>query len=88
MHQHYQMAQGVCPKCRGEARVGQRCEHGSCAREGLHHIPPNFAPQRGDERDPLIGHVVARHLLIERLQRRVIDTPIERCRSRPCSRSS
>lgn len=64
---------GVCPACHREGRVGYPCEHGACAREGVHFIPQRFAPQ-GRRGDPRLGHVLGSHLLVERLHRPGIDT--------------
>ncbi len=64
---------GVCPSCRRAGHVGSLCEHGACARHGIHFVPEADAPRPGS-RDTLIGTMVARHLLVERIERRGVDT--------------
>ena len=64
---------GICPACHREGRIGHPCEHGSCAREGVHFIPSRYVVS-GRRGDPRVGHVVASHLLVERLHRPSIDT--------------
>lgn len=60
---------GMCPACRREGHVGHACQHGSCAHDGLRFIPESAAAHLGRVRDPLVGHVVAHHLVVERVYR-------------------
>ncbi len=63
---------GLCPSCEREGRVGHACARSACERHGTHYIPARFVTQ-GRHRDPRIGLVIARHLLVERLARPDID---------------
>lgn len=60
---------GRCPACHAEGVVGHLCERPACRDVELHVVPDRWAERGERGRDPRVGRIVGRHLLVERLKR-------------------